>query len=375
MKKVLALVLAVMMMATVAFAAIEVGPGNNDVSSEVKVWIPGSKIKVNDSGIHDDFVAGGGNPDNLRALNSTNYAITKTVWEEGRNLVESVKFDNDNDQLVIKLKQDYTLTTEKTLKGTITLKGKKVGKADKPEDLDVKINTTVGYILADGKGGNPEIGISISDEADIRRGSTTINSFYDRGNGDKEDDAKNYLWKVVADDSEHKAGSLEFDCADDKDTNVEVRVYDGDKLYLYNDVDPDTDILKKYADVDADLTFLNFPGEPTFNATATVRFYKPEGTYIYQNKDGVLSRITAANAGGVGQTAGNVKWDDDEGCYVLRTRTLGKYVFSDKPLNVSAASDSAATTNPDTGANDIVGIASALAAVALVSAAAVSLKK
>ena len=146
---------------------------------------------------------------------------------------------------------------------------------------------------------------------------------------------------------------------------------------MYNYVDPLTDILKKYADVDADLTFLNFPGEPTFNATATVRFYKEEGTYIYQNKGGKLSAVTvdAASAGSAGQTAGNVKWDDDEGCYVLRTRTLGKYVFSDKPLNVSAASDSAATTNPDTGANDVVGIASALAAVALVSAAAVSLKK
>ena len=144
---------------------------------------------------------------------------------------------------------------------------------------------------------------------------------------------------------------------------------------MYSEVNADKDILKAYADTDAEITFLSFPGKPTFNATAAVRFYKDEGTYIYENKDGKLSRITAASAGAAGQTAGNVKWDDDEGCYILKTRTLGSYVFSDKPLKVSAASDNAATTNPDTGANDVVGVATALAAVALVSAAAVSLKK
>ena len=142
-----------------------------------------------------------------------------------------------------------------------------------------------------------------------------------------------------------------------------------------------TDLLKKYADEDADITFLNFPGEPSFNATATVRFYKEEGTYIYTLKDGKLSAVTApdANAGSAGQTAGKVKWDEDEGCYILKTRSLAKtYVFSDKALPVDAADDTTPggnVTNPDTGANDVVGIATALAAVALVSAAAVSLKK
>ena len=58
---------------------------------------------------------------------------------------------------------------------------------------------------------------------------------------------------------------------------------------------------------------------------------------------------------------------------VLKTRTLGSYVFSDKALSVAATTPG--TNNPDTGANDVVGVATALAAVALVSAAAVSLKK
>ena len=152
---------------------------------------------------------------------------------------------------------------------------------------------------------------------------------------------------------------MEFTAADG-DTDVSVRVYDGDKLYLYSDVDADTDVLKAYADADADITFLNFPGTPTFNSTATVYFYKEEGTYVYGVKDGKLVNV-------------NAKWSDDESGFVLKTRTLGSYVFSDKKLSVSAPA--AGSENPDTGANDVVGIATALAAVALVSAAAVSLKK
>ena len=353
MKKVLALVLAVMMMATVAFAATSDNPGANDVANVGKTKIPGSKIEINDSGIIGTSVPAS----DVKSINSTNYVLQKVQWEEGKNLVESVKFDDANDKLVIKLKQDYTMTTEKKLAGTITLKGKKNGKGERPEDLTIYIGKTkdgngttpitVGYVLADGKGVNPSIQINSNNEADVSDGTD-----FDLKANEK------YLWKVT--DNGAKYGTLEFDAADDGDTNVEVRVYDGDKLYLYNTVDADTDILKAYADVDADITFLNFKGAPTFNSTATVRFYKPEDSYVYAVKDGKLTNV-------------NAKWNDEEGCFVLKTRTLGSYVFSDKKLNVAAAD--ASTNNPDTGANDVVGIAGALAAVALVSAAAVSLKK
>ena len=72
-----------------------------------------------------------------------------------------------------------------------------------------------------------------------------------------------------------------------------------------------------------------------------------------------------------------VNWDEDEGCYILKTRQMpGTMVFSDKPLPIDDLPvNETPVENPDTGANDVVGIATALAAVALVSAAAVSLKK
>ena len=58
------------------------------------------------------------------------------------------------------------------------------------------------------------------------------------------------------------------------------------------------------------------------------------------------------------------------------TATLtGPVIVTDKAITATAASSTGTTTNPGTGANDVVGVAAALAVVALVSGAAISLKK
>ena len=289
---------------------------------------------------------------------STNYSITGIKYREGKNLVESITLNDTDDQVVIKLKQDYSMTTAKKLDLDLTLKGKKVGKNPRNKDIDITIDTKmVAYTLADGKNNPGYIEIDANGNVNIVPATTVVNDsgtvydFADAG-------ADEFVWKVKKTGTT-AYGDMEFTAADG-DTDVSVRVYDGDKLYLYSDVDADTDVLKAYADADADITFLNFPGTPTFNSTATVYFYKEEGTYVYGVKDGKLVNV-------------NAKWSDDESGFVLKTRTLGSYVFSDKKLSVSAPA--AGSENPDTGANDVVGIATALAAVALVSAAAVSLKK
>ena len=172
-------------------------------------------------------------------------------------------------------------------------------------------------------------------------------------------DSKNF-YEVVKTDDGPAYGELEF-TTNNPDVDVVVRVYDGDKLYLYNDTKADKDILKAYADSDADLSFLNFPGDTTFNSTATLYMYMDEDSFVYELKNGKL-------------VESNAKWSEDDGCFVLKARTLGNYVFSDVELDVTEDVDDT-VSNPDTGANDVVGIAAALGAVALVSAAAVSLKK
>jgi hypothetical protein len=348
MKKVLALVLAVLMLSTMAFASGititvdgnssnpgAVSGGSNAVTISEGTYQPGDKIYIYKDPAND--VAG------VKAVNSDNYSITKVKYNEGRSLVDDIYFDDDNDQVVIKLKDNTSLTTNKTLDMSFTLKGK----GRDVEDIDVAIkDTTVGYGLLTGH-------IEIVD-------TDTVNITDRMFSASDEDAEKNFLKVTKASGAESSYGDMEFTTADG-DVDVVVRVYDGDKLYVYNDVDADKDILKAYADSDAELTFLNFPGDTTFNATATVYFYKDEDSYIYEVKNGKL-------------VESNAKWSEDDGAFVLKTRTLGNYVFSDVELNVTETVDDT-TTNPDTGANDVVGIAAALGAVALVSAAAVSLKK
>ncbi len=358
MKKVLALVLAVMMLATVAMAADATNPGSGTTSTNSNV-LPGGKIKIGQAGIIANLEPGSPlTAADIKAVNSTNYSITGIKYREGKNLVESITLNDTDDQVVIKLKQDYSMTTAKKLDLDLTLKGKKVGKNPRNKDIDITIDTKmVAYTLADGKNNPGYIEIDANGDVNIVPATTVVNDsgtvydFADAG-------ADEFVWKVKKTGTT-AYGDMEFTAADG-DTDVSVRVYDGDKLYLYSDVDADTDVLKAYADADADITFLNFPGTPTFNSTATVYFYKEEGTYVYGVKDGKLVNV-------------NAKWSDDESGFVLKTRTLGSYVFSDKKLSVAAPA--AGSENPDTGANDVVGIATALAAVALVSAAAVSLKK
>ena len=369
MKKVLALVLAVMMLATVAFAEplLNPGDGSRDYTNNAA---PGTTIEITAQGIIDaasklptpitykfvdsDYKDDGGKTLPIKDLNSTNYTITNLRVIDGKNLLDgNPKFNDASDKIEIKLKQDYDNTKGKTLVVEFKLKGKKVGKSTVPANIDIKVSKKVGYKL------------------------NTVT--WDHDSGDTVDlpakMEKDELIEFKAKKGDNDAPAyvtLAF-TAEDDETDIETRVYDGDKKYFYNTVKVNKDIAKKY---DNDLTFLNFPGEPEGNFT--VRFYKEEGTYIYIYKDGKLSAVTAnaATAGAAGQAAGSVKWDEDEGCYILKTRKLAPtYVFSDEALAIDEAAADTTPANPDTGANDVVGIATALAAVALVSAAAVSLKK
>ena len=64
-----------------------------------------------------------------------------------------------------------------------------------------------------------------------------------------------------------------------------------------------------------------------------------------------------------------------KGITTAKVSSLGYMVLVDGTLTATASSTTGTTTNPGTGANDVVGVAAALAVVALVSGAAISLKK
>ena len=70
----------------------------------------------------------------------------------------------------------------------------------------------------------------------------------------------------------------------------------------------------------------------------------------------------------------NAKFDDNKVLTATATLT-GPVIVTDKALTATGTAAGSTTTNPGTGANDVVGVAAALAVVALVSGAAISLKK
>ncbi len=321
MKKILASLLAVTMLATTAMAAD---------------YTPGQKVEF------DELAPGWSSTSTPpeKELHTDNYSITDVKWESGKDLVESVKIDNDENKLVITLKKDYTSTKEKELKGTVKLREKGVSKYHV-----LSIEGTVGYNQSE---------ITIDSDGYIAEFTPSNDVVY-----------------TVKAEGNVPYGTLEFsaDMAE-----ISVRVYEDEKYYLGFNVDPNRDVLLANADSDAEINFLNFEGTPTFNSTATVNFYETnEDSIIYEIKSGKLVKSAA-------------KWDEDSGSWVLKTKTLGSYVISDKELKSpagtsgsgssgSGSSNSGSVSNPDTGANDVVGVATALAVVTLVSAAALSLKK
>lgn len=312
MKKIFALVMAAVILTTTAMAAD---------------FIPGQKIRFN------------GNEDRwegeLKSINSDNYSVSSVKWEQGKDLVSSVTIDNDDEVLVLSLKHDYKSTKEKTLQGTIKLREK-----GKTRYATLSIDCTVGYDVVD---------LSVDANGDVEVPTIDSSSIY----------------RIK--DNDRGYGTMNFSAGD---TDVSVRVYDGEVYYLHHNNDAIKSVLTANTDTDATIDFLTFEGTPSFNATATVNFYGvEEDMFIYELRNGRLVRSAA-------------KWSDDNDTWELKTRTLGSYVISDKTLKSPAGNSTNDTgtgtsgdNNPDTGANDVVGVASALALAALVSGAAVSLKK
>lgn len=296
-------------------------------------FVPGEEIIFADDAVE----WGTTTPDN--ELSTTYYSIAGQTWTSGKDLVESVRINNDDNTIVLKLKPDYTSTKEKTLNGTIKVRDKKKGRFLELTITDAAVGFQQGTIDIESDGNIPTL--TVDPET---------------------------VYTVVASDKGYPYGTLMFqaDVAD-----VTVRVYDKEKYFLGFTRDPDKEVLKANAESDAVIEFLNFEGTPTFSGTATVNFYGFEKDYhIYELKNGKLTKTST-------------KWDEDTDSYVLKTRTLGSYVISDKTLRGASSSTDNNTNdntntdgvNPDTGANDVAGIAMALATVSLLSAAAISLKK
>ena len=113
------------------------------------------------------------------------------------------------------------------------------------------------------------------------------------------------------------------------------------KLNLKNNVDFNKEFaaMYDYANID----FITFVKEPSFNKNGTV--------YIYADEDAFVYEVTADGA----KEINGLKWDADYEAWTFKTRTLKAYAISDVELTEKTATeDSSSTTdggkeNPDTG--------------------------
>ena len=401
MKKVIALALAVLMLATLAFAV-------NGASVA-----PGGKIKISKtgvSGIGNEYTVIAETSSGVqlttsaeiaeyipRSVTSTNYSITNVKYKVGKGLVESVTINDTEERVEVKMTQDLTNVKAKDFEVSFKLKGKakytlkdsdeaaifdsakgnegsstaELSKVTLPT-LDFNIIGTVGY----GK-------VSVSVGSDTDEEIDGLQSAVDWDYTDFNEDIlkKNIFNFSKGDTGSAGTGTQEIPMAGAYTADailyqeygdalsMEARVYDGDKLYLYVDNSPNKTIVNRLADSDGDLDFYLFEQSNkdyvTLNSNAKLYFNDAdEDSFVYAiNNDGYL-------------VPANGEYSEDDGCWVIKARTLGRYVVSDVELKDNVVVGGAdANGNPDTGANDVVGIATALAAVALVSAAAISLKK
>ena len=165
------------------------------------------------------------------------------------------------------------------------------------------------------------------------------------------------------------------------DWSFDVRTNGTGTKNLVSNTNVIDDIMAKYDD--NQFKFVTFPAGPTFKYDAAVSIDVSNEAvdfndtfYLYRYNGSKLIPMDAS-------------YNQDEGTLEFETKELGRFVITDKKLKDTTvvesgvASDkvdegdaaSGDTQNPDTGANDAVGVAVALGAVSLVAAAAVSLKK
>ena len=150
---------------------------------------------------------------------------------------------------------------------------------------------------------------------------------------------------------ETKGAVVDFDDVDDI-IDIEfndlamftVNVTGQGKLDLRFNTDFDREFADKYDY--ANIDFLTFSGNPTFNKTGDFYLYAPEDAFIYKK-----------GAEGVEEING-LEWSDEYDAWHFRTRELSAYVISDVELDEQTVTedkdDSSSTTdsgktNPDTG--------------------------
>ena len=373
MKKVLALVLAVIMVCTMAMAApinavkpVPVDGSDGEIGKILLTSLKEKYVLVLD----EEFFA----PlDDTLDITKDNFAVTANVkgnFVEFEDGTKAYAFDVANVDKALDGKVDFAITSLKiSLVGSrnsyVTYEAKdgklvateyKLGGLAQGKDAIKDINDSIDFFSA------YDVGYETNDDMDNIQTSwnDTESPRWNMFNKDLKDYevlaggpltvtltgvAKNTPFKVI-------------------ETEVELTTAGAkalDKNFATNDLGDYRDYI-----------FTDFSLEMTAGK-ATIEIEEDEDLYIYTyDKNGKVT-----DAGFKFVVEKDPRTGVETGTWTLTTNTLGALLITDGPLTASAAgtTETGTTTNPGTGANDVVGVAAALAVVALVSGAAISLKK
>lgn len=346
MKKVLALVLAVVLafgMSSVAFAAISTIDTIGGVAFDNLTFDPDddTELRPGSTTKYDniDGVYIGDAPYNFAKANSSSL---RPVWEKGGDAVEYMRLKyvdlkdrttgkvtengKDHAYIELKLKENYTLVDAKVLQAKL-VHTYKLDKVNMKDEYTYKGQIT-----------NAKDTVSIVTYATSKEA--------------KENDMITVLDDTVY-VAEDQSGYFTF--GDSKRLiQVLAKATKNQKMFLYFNENVIAEVADKYDDLDAQIAYYNLPAKPEFSKDAVVTIDcdfvgKP---YIYEYNNGKLTKVDA-------------KWNNADGTFTFNTKVLTSYVVSDKEL-VTATDDGTTTpSNPDTGANDFVGLAVALAVVSI----------
>ncbi len=319
MKKTLA---ALMMAAAVAATSLTAFAEEAEIQNDkyVQEHMPGQSVEV----LLDED------------MNASELKVTNKLTS-GKDAVESVTVGKNNDgkdALILKLKTTYG-TKASNIAGDIQLRNKNTNSIVKTYSFDFTAQWKKAAVDADA-----ELEIVLDNE-------TPVYAFH----------------------SSNKNVTFSFA---DVDAYFNVRLEDQADVNMHYTTKAIKSIVQ--ANEDADLSFLQFNGNPTFDFNGTLTY-----NVVDNDKDWYLYEVNSENK----LVKTKAEYNKEEGTLTLKTKTLSSYVVSDKELKAVAVSDSTSinTTpnktdkNPSTGSVDFVNVAVALAVVSLAAAGAIAMKK
>ncbi len=184
-----------------------------------------------------------------------------------------------------------------------------------------------------------------------------------------------YMTKWVTEEGKAGKGTAAFSF--NKEAYYVVKMNPEEEVIFNFSSKYDKDLDKAYG-YDADLEFYNFKGtKDNFNRVGDVIIPADDDTFVYEVVNGKAVEVEAEYV----EDYEVIKGTKVDG-WVIETNELGYYIVSDIELEIEAeaedntnSSTSTDKTNPETGANDFVGAAVALAVVSVAAAGALAFKK